>query len=100
MFALSLAKSRVRIGDLQFQVDERLVALATGLPLTGERWFKYKKMDIMEWRQLLKNPYQDVSFKTGVAQKYFKKEWRPILDLIHKYVTCEGHLSSAIVYHL
>ena len=35
-----------------------------------------------------------------MAQKYFKKEWRPVLDLIHRYVTCEGHLSSAYVYHL
>ena len=81
-------------------MDERSVALATGLPLTGERWFKYKQMDITEWRKLLKNPYQEVSFRAGVARKYFKKEWRPVLDLIHRYVTCEGRLSSAYVYHL
>ena len=31
---------------------------------------------------------------------YFKKEWRSILDLIHRYLTCEGCLSSAYVYHL
>ena len=74
--------------------------LSTGFPLTGEWWFKYKQMDITEWRQLLKNPCQDVSFRTGVARKYFKKEWRPVLDLIHRYVTCEGRLSSAYVYHL
>ena len=36
LFALSLDNSRVKIVDLQFRVDERLVALATGLPLTGE----------------------------------------------------------------
>ena len=100
VFAVSLADFQVKVGDLQFRVDERSVALATGFPLIGERWFKYKQMDITEWRQLLKNPCQDVSFQTGVARKYFKKEWRPVLDLIHRYVTCEGHLSSAYVYHL
>ena len=34
------------------------------------------------------------------SRKYFQKEWRPVLDVIHRYVTCEGRLSSAYVYHL
>ena len=49
---------------------------------------------------MLKDPCQDVSFRAGVSRKYFKKEWRPVIDVIHKYVTCEGRLSSAYVYHL
>ena len=61
LFSLSLDDSRVKIADLRFKVDERSVALATGLPLTGERWFKYKQMEVTEWRQMLKNPCQDVS---------------------------------------
>ena len=69
VFAVSLADFQVKVGDLQFRVDERSVALATGLPLTGERWFKYQQMDITEWRQLLKNPYQEVSFRAGVVRK-------------------------------
>ena len=62
VFALSSVDFQVKVGDLQFRVDERSVALATGLPLTGERWFKYKPMNITEWRQFLKNPCQEVSF--------------------------------------
>ena len=42
LFSMSLVDARVRVADLQFRVDERSVALATGLSLTGERWFKYK----------------------------------------------------------
>ena len=42
LFTMSLVDARVRVADLQFRVDERSVALATGLSLTGERWFKYK----------------------------------------------------------
>ena len=75
LFAMFLVNSRVRVADLQFRVDERSVALATCLSLTGERWFKYKQMEVTEWRQMLKNPCQDVSFQTGVSWKYFKKEW-------------------------
>ena len=100
LFALSLDNSRVKIADLRFKVDERSMALSTGLPLTGERWFKYKQMEVTEWRKMLKNPCQDVSFRTGVSQKYFKKEWQPVLDIIHRYVTCEGRLSLAYIYHL
>ena len=50
VFALSLADYQVEVGDLCFWVDERSVVLATGLSLEGERWFKYKRMDITEWR--------------------------------------------------
>ena len=35
-----------------------------------------------------------------MSRKYFKKEWRPVLDVIHRYVTCKGRISSAYVYHL
>ena len=49
---------------------------------------------------MLKNHYQEVSFKDGVSCKYFKMEWRPVLEVIHRYVTCEGRLSSTYVYHL
>ena len=76
------------------------MAAATGLSLSGQRWFKYQRMGISEWRRLLKNPVQDISFRIGVARKYFLKEWHPVLDLIHRYLTCEGRLSSAYVYHL
>ena len=100
LLSLSLADSRVKVADLQFRVDERSVALAIGLSMTRERWFKYKQMEVTEWRKMLKNPYQDVSFRTDVSRKYFKKEWQPVLDVIHRYVTCEGRLSSAYVYHI
>ena len=56
VFTLSLADYQAEVGEVCFRVDERSVALATGLSLEGERWFKYKRMDIIEWWQLLKNP--------------------------------------------
>ena len=42
LFSLSLVDDRSKVADLQFRVDEHSVALATGLPLAGERWFKSK----------------------------------------------------------
>ena len=50
LFAMSLVDARVKMADLQFRVDEHSVALAMGLWLTCERWFKYKKMKVNEWR--------------------------------------------------
>ena len=49
IFSMSLVDARIRVADLHFRVDESLVALATGFPLTGERWFKYKQMEVTEW---------------------------------------------------
>ena len=42
VFAVSLVDFQVKVGDLQFRVDECSVALATGFPLVGEQWFKYQ----------------------------------------------------------
>ena len=42
LFSLSLVDARVQVADLQFRVDECSVALAMGLPLAGECWFKFK----------------------------------------------------------
>ena len=41
VFSLSLVNYQAEVGDLCFQVDERSIAAATGLSLTGQRWFKY-----------------------------------------------------------
>ena len=49
VFALSLVDFQAEVGDLRFRVDERSIAAATGLSLTGQRWFKYQKMNITEW---------------------------------------------------
>ena len=43
VFALSLVNYQAEVGDLCFRVDERSIASATGLPLSGQRWFKYQK---------------------------------------------------------
>ena len=88
------------MADLQFIVDEHTVTTATDLPLAGEHWFKSKQMKSNEWRQMLKNPCQEVSFRAGVSRKDFKREWRPVLEIIHRYVTYDGHLSSTYVHHL
>ena len=47
VFALSLVNYQAEVGDLCFRVDERSIASATGLPLSGQRWFKYQKMEII-----------------------------------------------------
>ena len=36
VFAVSFPNFQVKVGDLQFRVDERSVALATGFPLVGK----------------------------------------------------------------
>ena len=39
-FALGFDGHIAKVGSLEFPVTEESIALATGLPCTGDRWFK------------------------------------------------------------
>ena len=44
-FALTFDGCRAKVGDVQLQIDERFLSLATGLPITGQRWSKNCKVE-------------------------------------------------------
>ena len=44
-FARSFNGNNVEVGDLQFTITESSLAQATGLPQTGERWFKNRTVE-------------------------------------------------------
>ena len=39
-FAKTFDGNRARVGFVEIKVDEEFIAAATGLPTTGQRWFK------------------------------------------------------------
>ena len=65
VFALSLVDFQAEVGDLRFRVDERSIAAATGLALTGQRWFKYKPMKITKCDSCLRTLLKRSHFKPG-----------------------------------
>jgi len=44
---------RVKVGDVQFQIEEDFVAKAAGLPLSGDKWFKNARIENIPWWSLL-----------------------------------------------
>ena len=41
-----------------------------------------------------------MKYKSGFPSRLLMKKWRALLELIIKYVTCEGRLSQTQFYHL
>ena len=41
-----------------------------------------------------------MKYKSGFPSRLLKKKWHSLLELIIRYVTCEGQLSQTQFYHL
>jgi hypothetical protein len=39
-FPLNFDGKKTRVGDLEFEVTETSISTATGIPISGEKWFK------------------------------------------------------------
>jgi hypothetical protein len=48
-FALTFDGCRAKVGDIQLEIDEGFISSATGLPATGQRWFKNSKVEEVPW---------------------------------------------------
>jgi hypothetical protein len=44
-FSLNFYGVKMKVGSLEIQVTEHTIALATGMPLQGERWCKGTPLD-------------------------------------------------------
>ena len=85
-FAWSFNGNTVEVGDLQFTITESTLATATDLPQKGERWFKNRKFEDQEWKNMLKNPGMDTTiFTKGIPISVIKKEWTALLLLVQKF---------------
>jgi hypothetical protein len=51
-FALSFDGCQAKIRDLQLEVTEHSLSLATGLPVKGEKWSKSFKVNDVPWTLL------------------------------------------------
>ena len=58
-FAQIFDGQKVQIGSLQMEVNEQMVSKATGLPLTGEKWFKGKTFSYVDLNFFLLPEFKD-----------------------------------------
>jgi hypothetical protein len=98
-FALSFDGCRAKIGDLQLEVTEHSLSLATGLPVKGEKWSKSFKVNDVPWTLLFRSRTVR-SCNRGLPASMLKPHWHNLMMILKKFVTCEGRYVFVFLFHL
>jgi hypothetical protein len=98
-FALTFDGCRAKVGDVQLQIDEKFLSLATGLPITGQRWSKNCKVEEVPWTLLFQSRKVS-SCDKGLPVTMMKQRWHDLLIVIKQFITCEGRYGFVFLHHL
>jgi hypothetical protein len=98
-FAMTFDGCRAKVGDIQLEIDEEFISSATGLPATGQRWFKNSKVEEVPW-PLLFLSRKVTSCDRGMPISSLKPRWHDTLMVVKQFVTCEGRYGLVFLYHL
>jgi hypothetical protein len=98
-FALSFDGCRAKIGDLQLEVTEHSLSLATGLPVKGEKWSKRFKVNDVPWNLLFRSRTVR-SCNRGLPTSMLKPRSHNLLMILKQFVTCEGRYGFVFLFHL
>jgi hypothetical protein len=98
-FSLTFDGCRAKVGDIQLELNEEFLSSATGLPATGQRWFKNSKVDEVSW-PLLFISRNIVSCDKGMPISTLKPRWHDLLVIVKQFVTCECQYGLVFLYHL
>jgi hypothetical protein len=98
-FALSFDGCRAKVGDVQLEITEQSLSLATGLPVKGQKWSKKYKVSDVSWTLLFRS--QTVrSCNKGLSAKMLKPRWYDLLMILKQFITCEGRYGFVFLFHL
>jgi hypothetical protein len=98
-FALTFDGCRAKVGDIQLEIDEKFISSATGLPSSGQRWFKNSKVEEVPWTLLFVSR-KVTSCDRGMPISALKTRWHDTLMVVKQFVTCEGRYGLVFLYHL
>jgi hypothetical protein len=98
-FAETSDGNRARVGSVEIKVDEEVIAAATGLPRTGQRWFKTTAPKSLDFRVYLKDGYKHKVWRKGMLVAYLDEEWQDLFKAIQLYITSEGRYDKLMIYH-
>ena len=99
-FTKSFDREKVEFKSLTLWVMEQSIAEATGLPIEGDKWFKWILLKPSDFNYLLVREHKDPDWRKCIPRVWIKKEFKDLLYLIQKYITCEGHFALTFIYHL
>ena len=98
-FTLSFDGAKAKVGTIEVQVDEAVVAAMTEMSRTSERWFKSTTIKDIEFKSYLKLEHQCITLKKDIPRSYLEEKWQHLLKAIQVYITCEGRYSRVMFYH-
>jgi hypothetical protein len=98
-FALSFDGCRTKVGDLQLEITEQSLSLATSLPVKGQKWSKSYKVNDVQWTLLFRSRTVN-SCNRGLPAKMLKPRWYDLLMIVKQFVTCEGRYGFVFLFHL
>jgi hypothetical protein len=98
-FALSFDGCRAKVGDIQIEVTEDFLGQATGLPLSGQKWFKNAKVEEVLW-SLFFTSGKIICCDKGMPVSLLKTHWHGLLAILRQFVTCEGRFGLVFLYHI
>jgi len=99
VFSKSYDGKKAIVGSLEFEVDEAVIASATGMPRIGQNWFKTTVTKNLDFKPYLKPKFQDIIWKKDIPSSHLDKKWKTLLKAIQLYITTEGRYQRVMLYH-
>jgi hypothetical protein len=75
------------------------IAEYTGLPRSGDCWFKSTVPSNIEFRSYLLPIHKDLIWKKDIPMSFLEPKWQSLLKAIFVYITCEGRYNRVMFYH-
>ena len=89
-FATLFDGMKARVGDIVLQLTQEFLSQDIGLEMARERWYKGKHMKNDDWKDFLNPTNRQIESKSCFPSQILNKKWCYFVELIIKYVTCEG----------
>jgi hypothetical protein len=100
-FAYSFDGEKATVGNFILRITEDSLAVVTGLPQIGERYFKTKHFKDKSWVPFIsRSRVASVNWKKGIPRSWLVHPWDELAYLIQKFITCEGRFSIIYLYHI
>jgi hypothetical protein len=89
-FSQNLTEGYSIVNGVRIPVTEESVAVVTGLPITGNRWFSRKAHLPKAEQDFLVNDERVQTKGRGVDVNSLPAPWGKVTEFIKRYITCEG----------
>jgi len=81
-FALNFNGVQTKIVDITFQVSQEIVAVATEIPVQGEKWFKGMPLDPTFYTDFLNPKYKMQNFGATIPRECILEHYEKLLIVV------------------